>query len=48
MIAILIAAVAVAVLYRLGSTPEAVAIEEKVEAARDEHRRQLLNAGIIR
>lgn len=32
--------------YRLGNTPEAIEIDNKVKAARDEHLRMMHDAGI--
>jgi hypothetical protein len=47
MITLIILAALVAVTYRFGSTPEAIAIEEKVQASRDEHLQLMLRHGIV-
>jgi hypothetical protein len=47
MITLITLAALVTVIHRFGSTPTAIAIEEKVQASRDEHLQLMLRHGIV-
>jgi hypothetical protein len=47
-ISIILFAGLIAALLHFGNHPDAIAMDEKIQAARDEHRKAMLDSGILR